>query len=64
MPKSSIHINLKRIILPHGMVREIAKMLEISERTVYSAAKGTIKGRKSVAARKLAELKLEELEQE
>ncbi len=46
------------------MVREIAKMLDISERTVHSAVKGTITGKKSAAARELAEIKLKELEQE
>jgi hypothetical protein len=52
---------LARLILPYGMRKEIAKSLEITERTVSAAVQGRITGRKSAAARRLAELKLKEL---
>jgi hypothetical protein len=50
----------KKIILPHGWRREIAHILGINERTVGLALKGEITGKKSAAARQLAEAKLKE----
>ena len=51
----------KRIIVAHGMVKEIAVALDITERSVYNALRGITKGKKSLAARHLAEKKLKEL---
>jgi hypothetical protein len=45
------------------MRREIARALNINERTVGLALKGEITGRKSAAARRLAEAKLKEYNQ-
>jgi hypothetical protein len=42
------------------MKREIARALKINERTVGLALKGEITGKKSAAARRLAETKLKE----
>ena len=44
----------KEIIIKHGMRKEIAKILGISEQTVYNALRGLTKGKKSDAARRLA----------
>jgi hypothetical protein len=57
------NIRKKIIILPHGMRREIARALNINERTVGLALKGEITGKKSAAARRLAEAKLREYNQ-
>lgn len=54
---------LKKIITPYGMNREIARALGINERTVYLALRGEITGKKSAAARRLAEVKLKEYNQ-
>ncbi len=53
---------LPKLKLPHGMTREIAEILHISERTVYSAVNGRVTGEKSAKARRLAELKLKKLD--
>jgi DNA-binding CsgD family transcriptional regulator len=45
------------------MRREIARVLNINERTVGRALKGGITGKKSAAARRLAEKKLNEYNQ-
>lgn len=60
MKKISRKRKLERLIVPHGMTREIAQILGITERTVYSAINGNVTGEKSAKARKLAELKLKE----
>jgi hypothetical protein len=57
------NIRKKIIILPFGMRREIARILSINERTVGLALKGEITGKKSAAARRLAEVKLKEYNQ-
>jgi hypothetical protein len=57
------NIRKKTIILPYGMKREIARALNINERTVALALKGEITGKKSAAARRLAEAKLKEINQ-
>ncbi len=43
------------------MTREIAQTLGCSERIVHSALRGLTTGKKSIAARRLAEQKLKEL---
>lgn len=61
----NVNINKKRlIIVPHGMTREIAKSLGCSDRIVHSALRGITSGKKSLAARRLAEQKLSELRNE
>jgi hypothetical protein len=45
------------------MRRKIARVLNINERTVWLALKGEITGKKSAAARRLAEKKLKEYNQ-
>lgn len=60
-------VNIKKknqIIVPHGMTREIALTLGCSERIVHSALRGITSGKKSMAARQLAVLKLKELREE
>jgi hypothetical protein len=57
------NVQKKIIILPHGMRREIARALNINERTVGLALRGEISGKKSGAARRLAETKLKEYNQ-
>jgi hypothetical protein len=54
--------NLPRIIVPYGMSAEIAKGLNCTKVTVWYALKGERLGRKGMAARRLAELKLKELQ--
>ncbi len=56
----AVKITKKQIIVPHGMVRKIAQNLHCSERIVHSALKGVTQGKKSDAARRLAELLLHE----
>jgi hypothetical protein len=53
----------KKIVTPYGMNREIARALNMNERTVGLALKGEITGKKSTAARRLAEAKLKEYNQ-
>lgn len=53
----------KKIVTPYGMNREIASALNMNERTVGLALKGKITGKKSAAARRLAEAKLKEFYQ-
>ncbi len=58
----NVNINKKQqIIVPHGMTREIARTVGCSERLVHSALRGQTSGKKSIAARDLAERKLKEL---
>lgn len=44
----------KEIIIKHGMRKEIAKTLGVTEQTVYNALRGLTKGKKSDAVRRLA----------
>ncbi|MDR1155836.1 MAG: hypothetical protein LBL04_14110 [Bacteroidales bacterium] len=52
---------LSRIIVPFGMRNEIARDLDCTPVTVWHALNGRNVGRKGMAARRLAELKLKEL---
>jgi hypothetical protein len=57
------NVRKKMIIVPYGMKREIARALNINERTVGRSLSGEITGKKSAAARRLAETKLKEINQ-
>jgi predicted transcriptional regulator len=60
---------LRPIILPHGMGKEIARCMKISETAVCNYLRGRMMNRKDscrrgLAVRRLAELKLQEYQQQ
>ncbi|MDR1227096.1 MAG: helix-turn-helix domain-containing protein [Prevotellaceae bacterium] len=50
----------KEIVVKVGMVQEIAKALDVTERTVYNALRYITNGKKSAAVRQLAKEKMKD----